>query len=223
MEVSVNASRIAATIFPIMALLAGPLSAQTAVSLLTCSPSRLFPGETAACTLTLSQAAPASGTEVALSSPNQSLIPSSNSVTVSAGATSTTFTVTTAAIFTNETAVLSAAALHSVSLRWNASDSPNLSYYNLYRGTISGGPYPVVTAVGLMTTFTDSNVQAGQTYYYVVTAVDATGAESAYSNEASAGLPNDAPQTAALSLCASRQTGVTVPLRCGALPLGSAN
>jgi TolB protein len=39
------------------------------------------------------------------------------------------------------------------------------------------------------TSFTDTSVQAGVTYFYVVTAVDASGNESVNSNEASATIP----------------------------------
>jgi len=39
------------------------------------------------------------------------------------------------------------------------------------------------------TTYSDASVQAGQTYYYVVTAVDGTGAESPYSNQVQAVIP----------------------------------
>jgi hypothetical protein len=210
-----------AAAFAITIGLAGAISAQTTITVLTCSPSRLLPGETATCTVTLSQVAQAGGTEVLLSSTTKSLNPSVASVIVPAGATSATFTVTAAAHSEDETAVLTATALHSVLLTWNPSQSSNLAYYNLYRGIVSGGPYPVVTSVGLVTTYTDSNVQAGETYYYVVTAVDAAGSESPYSNEASATLPGAAPQTAALSLCASPRTAVTAPRRCGAPPPGA--
>jgi hypothetical protein len=213
--------RLSAALSAITIGLAGSLSAQTTVTLLTCAPPRLLPGETATCTVTLSQAAPAGGTEVLLSSTTKSLIPSVASVTVPAGVASATFTVTAAALSADETAVLAATVLHSVLLSWKASQSSNLSYYNLYRGIVSGGPYPVSTSVGLVTTYIDSNVQAGETYYYVVTAVDAAGSESPYSNEASATLPGAAPQTAALSLCASPRTAVTAPRRCGAPPPGA--
>jgi len=37
--------------------------------------------------------------------------------------------------------------------------------------------------------FTDSSVQAGQTYFYTVTAVDSVGTESARSNEVQATVP----------------------------------
>ena len=39
------------------------------------------------------------------------------------------------------------------------------------------------------TNYTDSSVLAGATYYYVVTAVDAAGTESAYSNQTQAVVP----------------------------------
>jgi hypothetical protein len=196
------------------------LAEPTQVSVLSCSPSRLLPGETATCTVTLSEAAPAGGTEVLLSSTEASLAPSATSVTVPGGTASATFTVTAAPGFApslaDRTATLTATALHSVFLSWTASASPNLSSYNLYRGTTSGGPYPIVTSVGLSAAYRDSNVQAGGTYYYVVTAVDVAGAESAYSNEAMAALPAAAPQTATLHLCVPGRSGIGVPVRCGA-------
>ncbi len=39
------------------------------------------------------------------------------------------------------------------------------------------------------TAYTDSTVQSGTTYYYVVTAVDSSGSESNYSNQATAVIP----------------------------------
>ena len=80
---------------------------------------------------------------------------------------------------------------HSVALTWNASTSPNVVGYNVYRGTVSGGPYTQInSALDLTTSYTDSTVQAGQTYYYVVTAVDSAGGESSYSNETKAVIPS---------------------------------
>jgi fibronectin type 3 domain-containing protein len=38
-------------------------------------------------------------------------------------------------------------------------------------------------------TFTDTTVQAGHTYYYVVTAVDSSNVESTYSNQVVASIP----------------------------------
>ena len=69
---------------------------------------------------------------------------------------------------------------HSVSLSWAASTTTGVVGYHVYRGTVSGGPYAQVSSNDTGLTYTDSGVSAGQTYYYVVTAVDSTGTESTY-------------------------------------------
>jgi carboxypeptidase family protein len=78
---------------------------------------------------------------------------------------------------------------HSVALSWTASTS-TVSGYNVYRTTISGTPYTLVNS-SLVTAlaYTDTTVQSGTTYYYVTTAVDASGVESVFSNQASAPIP----------------------------------
>jgi Cep192 domain 4/Abnormal spindle-like microcephaly-assoc'd, ASPM-SPD-2-Hydin/HYDIN/CFA65/VesB-like, Ig-like domain len=79
---------------------------------------------------------------------------------------------------------------HSVALAWNASTSSNVVGYNIYRGTIPGGPYTRINAsLYPSTNDTDSSVQSGQTYFYVVTAVDSSANESSYSNEVQAIIP----------------------------------
>jgi len=78
---------------------------------------------------------------------------------------------------------------HSVALSWSASTSV-VSGYNVYRSSQSGGPYARInSALESVTTYTDSTVQAGQTYFYVTTAVDSTGTESAYSSQVQAVIP----------------------------------
>jgi len=82
------------------------------------------------------------------------------------------------------------APVHSVTLAWGASTSSNITGYNIYRGTVSGGPYSAVnTSLNTTTSFTDNNVSGGATYYYVVTAVDSSSTESSYSNQATASVP----------------------------------
>jgi hypothetical protein len=78
---------------------------------------------------------------------------------------------------------------HSVTLNWIASTSSGVVGYSVYRGTASGGPYTKVGSLVTGTTFMDSNVVAGATYYYCVTAVGATGQESVYSAVAAATIP----------------------------------
>ena len=80
-------------------------------------------------------------------------------------------------------------APHSVSLSWSPSSSFGISYYNVYRGTVAGGPYSLLKNGVTSTTYTDSNVQSGSTYYYVATAVNSSGVESAYSAAAQAVIP----------------------------------
>ena len=81
------------------------------------------------------------------------------------------------------------AGVHTVGLSWDASTSAVIGY-NVYRGTQSGGPYQRLTPSPEPTTsYTDSTVLTGTTYYYVATAVDANHAESVYSNQAQAVVP----------------------------------
>jgi hypothetical protein len=78
---------------------------------------------------------------------------------------------------------------HSVTLTWTASTS-TVTGYNVYRSTVSGGPYTKLTSSPVAaTTYADMSVQAAQTYFYVVTSVDSAGVESAYSTEVSATVP----------------------------------
>jgi hypothetical protein len=78
---------------------------------------------------------------------------------------------------------------HSATVNWNASTSAVIGY-NVYRGSVSGGPYQKINApLDAATTFTDSTVQAGQIYYWVVTAVSSSNVESIYSSQVSATIP----------------------------------
>lgn len=79
---------------------------------------------------------------------------------------------------------------HYVSLSWKAAGGTPVGY-NVFRGTSSGGPYEIInTALEASTTYTDNTVVAGTTYYYVTSAVNAQGKESAYSNIVKAVIPN---------------------------------
>ena len=60
----------------------------------------------------------------------------------------------------------------------------------MYRSNISGSGYGKINPTlvsGL--TYADATVVGGQTYYYVTTAVDSSGNESAFSNEVQAVVP----------------------------------
>jgi len=70
-----------------------------------------------------------------------------------------------------------------VHLDWADNGDADLHSYKVYRSTTSGGGYSVI-ASGLTTSaYTDTTVSNGATYFYVVTAVDTSGGESAKSNQ----------------------------------------
>jgi len=104
--------------------------------------------------------------------------PTSQSVTVNgANVTGTNFSAAPAA------------AGHTATVSWTASTSA-VSGYNAYRGTVSGGPYTKLNGSLIsVLTYADSSVLSGQTYFFVTTAVDGSGNESVFSNEAQAVIP----------------------------------
>jgi fibronectin type 3 domain-containing protein len=84
------------------------------------------------------------------------------------------------------TSLMASAVPGQVTLTWTASVSTTVTGYNVYRSTVSGTGYMKVATLVQGTTYQDSTVASGTTYYYVVTAVGPGNAESVYSNEASA-------------------------------------
>jgi len=132
------------------------------------------------------------GTPVTLS-PAQTLTFSIIFSPTTAGNLSGTVTVSSTATGSPKTIALSGSgvqvASHSVTLSWTASTS-TVSGYNVYRSTTSGSGYAKINS-GLVgsVTYSDTTVQNGSTYYYVTTAVDSSGDESSYSNQATAVIP----------------------------------
>lgn len=77
---------------------------------------------------------------------------------------------------------------HTLKLGWTASPSPNIAHYNVYSSATSGSGYVKIgQSAGL--TYTDLTASAGNTYFYVVTAVNASGQESPNSNEVKVTIP----------------------------------
>ena len=108
---------------------------------------------------------------------------------------SVTGSVTVASNATNSPATISLSGdgtqtvSHSVTLTWTPSTS-TVAGYNVYGSGVSGGPYSKLDS-SIVTTdsYTDSTVQSGQTYYFVVTSVTAAGVESADSAQVSVTIP----------------------------------
>jgi hypothetical protein len=79
---------------------------------------------------------------------------------------------------------------HGVTLNWVSSISPNVIGYNVYRGAALNGPFRKLNFSPVSgNSYVDGHVRAGQTYYYVATAVDSSGTESSYSAAVSARIP----------------------------------
>jgi hypothetical protein len=93
---------------------------------------------------------------------------------------------------TNQTGINFTAApgtVHSVALSWTASTS-TVRGYNVYRSTVSGSGYTKLnSSLVAGPSYSDAAVQSGTTYFYVATAVDSGGDESANSNQVSAAIP----------------------------------
>lgn len=70
----------------------------------------------------------------------------------------------------------------AVTLEWDASTTSGVSY-SVYRGTSAGGPYVLIASGVASTSYSDTTVHAGVTYFYVTRAVDATQTQSIDSNE----------------------------------------
>jgi len=83
-----------------------------------------------------------------------------------------------------------AAGAHSADLTWDPSKDIVIGY-NVYRGGKTGGPYNQINQVlDASTNYTDAAVNAGATYFYVVTAVNSANQESPFSNQVKVVIPS---------------------------------
>jgi hypothetical protein len=166
-------------------------------------------GTTSTQTVVISNTGTASATISAISTGNSAFTVSGATLpaTIAAGSSLTltvTFAPTSAASYSGTLAITSNATdstlsvglsgtgnavAHSVTLSWSDSAS-GLSGYNVYRSTTSGTGYAKInSSLDATTSYVDTAVVAGTTYYYVVTAVNSSGNESAYSAQVSATIP----------------------------------
>ena len=105
------------------------------------------------------------------------------------------------------TGLVATAGDGSVSLNWDDNTEPDLAGYNVYRSTTSSGPYSKINGTLVASsTYNDTGVTNGTTYYYVVRAEDNGTNESSNSNEDNA-TPNDPPPAAPTGLVATAGDG----------------
>ncbi|MBC8010709.1 MAG: hypothetical protein H7067_11515 [Burkholderiales bacterium] len=91
-------------------------------------------------------------------------------------------TTPTVTIFLPPSGLTATGGIGQVSLAWSAPDGA--VSYNVKRGTTAGGPYTTLATGVTATTYLDTAVTNGTSYYYVVSAVNSSAVESGNSTEA---------------------------------------
>lgn len=97
---------------------------------------------------------------------------------------------------------------NGVTLAWDRSPDSSVTGYRIYYGAASGN-YTNSVAVGNATTNVLQGLTGGVTYFFAVTAYDASGLESSFSNETSYTVPTGLP-TVQLRKASNGQPVLTV-------------
>jgi fibronectin type 3 domain-containing protein len=97
-----------------------------------------------------------------------------------------------------------------VELYWTANSEPDLAGYTVYRSATPGAGYSPLTPSPIAGTTYIDPVPGPGTYYYVVTAVDASGNESPFSAEASAAVVDVSPAAPSGLTAAAGDSQVTL-------------
>lgn len=180
------------------------------LSKVSCGTETLIGPTTKACSVYLSSAA-TGPTAVELRTDSANLqVPTS--VSVAAGATTAGFSATASAVTSTQTVTITATAggvsqtdaiqlaasgsptpvQHKVALTWSAPSvtTEAIAGYRVYRRIAGASGYSSLTSsLDKQPSYTDTAVQSGATYDYVVTSVDTVGKESAPSNKTEVTIP----------------------------------
>ena len=105
----------------------------------------------------------------------------------------------------------------SLTVTWDPNTEPDVVGYRVLYGTQSG-VYTFSLAAGNVTTWTANNLNAGQTYYFVVQAVNAAGLTSPLSQEVSGMVPIGSTACAGVTATAPATGTVGSPVAFIALP-----
>ena len=126
--------------------------------------------------------------------PNQSAVLNVAFSPGTVGAKTGAITITSNAANSVASVALSGAGItttaHTVQLTWQASSSPGVIGYNIYRAASQTGAFAKCNG-GVVggTAFADNTVQSGQTYLYQVTTLASGGVESAPSDPVNVSIP----------------------------------
>jgi len=98
---------------------------------------------------------------------------------------------------------------YSVGVRWEDAGGTDFVGVNVYRSKVKGKDYAMIGSSS-SDSFEDTDIQQGETYYYVITSVDNQFKETKYSNEINVKIP--APVTAAVAKV-EEEKSVTTKMR----------
>jgi len=130
---------------------------------------------------------------------NLSVVTSKDIVAVNSG----NFTTTDATPPAAPTGLMATPGNTKVDLAWSANAEPDLAGYNLYRSTDNVNFTKINSSLLTTTTYSNTGLTNGSTYYYKLTAVDTSNNASAYSAVVSA-----KPMTVGISLSAAIFHGI---------------
>ncbi|HEU6447322.1 MAG TPA: cellulase family glycosylhydrolase, partial [Verrucomicrobiae bacterium] len=142
---------------------------------------------------------PTTGSSIATLTASSNVTSGTTNVTITATSGLLSHTTTIALTLTANTLPAAPTALGAaggsgvVNLHWTQSASPDVTGNNVYRSTTgSGGPYNLLANLAVTTSYSDTAVTGGKTYFYSVSAVNSSG-ESALSAYAGAMTIPSAP------------------------------
>lgn len=130
-----------------------------------------------------------SGSANMVLAPNQSAAIYVNFDPTAAGSATGSLSLTTSSSDNLQIALSGKGVAPSVLLQWEPSASAVIGYF-VYRGVAAGGPYAKLNgSVDPSSSYSDTTVAGGQTYYYAVTSVNSNSVESGYSNQVAVTVP----------------------------------
>jgi ASPM-SPD-2-Hydin domain-containing protein len=109
-----------------------------------------------------------------------------------AGAATGQLTVNSNSVVNNGAAIKMSgtAVAYEVQLNWNAPSGDAVTGYKVYRATGASATYQLLTSSAVSeTSYTDTTVQSGDVYDYVVESVDGSGGVSSPSNTTTVAVP----------------------------------
>ena len=182
-------------------------AASNTLSAISCQAISFTSQGTDACSANLTAVATANDT-LKLTSNNSNAVPTA-SVSIAKGSTTVGFSVTVAAVTTQQTATITATlgssavsykltlypptvpVQHKVTLSWNAPqpDGDAVAGYHVYRSAGTNTTNFAEISAQSTTSYVDTNVSSGSSYTYVVRSVDSSGVESPNSNTTVVNVP----------------------------------